>query len=193
MKHPAPFALCVLALAGAAPPAQAQAPKVVADGFLCCNLRVSGNWASDANDPRSGGRVLPAGSKVIGLTYGSAQVDVEIGGSKVSIGNDYSRNLPMEQFAARWIVPKDPTLEMRNWSAKMQQAIKGGRLMRGMERRQVLMAVGWPTMGNTPNTEDPVWTYPASNGYQYKVVFDERWRVKAIDADDATKALVLMP
>lgn len=183
--------LPALACALAAVPAAAQ--KAVADGYLCCNLRVNGGWASDLNDPRSGGRVMPLGSKVVGLTYGTAQVDVEIDGAKVSLGNDYSRNLPMEQFAARWIVARDPTPEMRGWSSKMQQAVKGGRLMRGMERRQVLMAVGWPTLRNTPNIEDPVWSYPAANGYTYKVVFDEHWRVKAIDASEETKALVMMP
>lgn len=195
-RRPAALSLLVplsLAAATLAAPPPAGAQKVVSDGFLCCNLRVSGSWASDANDPRSGGRVLPVGSKVVGLTYGSAQVDVEIEGTKVSIGNDYSRNLPMEQFAARWIVPKDPTADLRRWPAKTQQAIKGGRLMRGMERKQVLMAVGWPTLRNTPNVEDPVWTFPAANGYTYKVIFDENWRVKAIDASEETKALVMMP
>lgn len=184
------FAALVFAAPG---PAAAQTQKLPPDGYLCCNLRVSGTWASDRNDPRSGGRVLPFGSKVIGLGWGSTQVDVEIDGIKISIGNDYSRALPMEQFAARWIVPKDPSAEMRGWSAKMQQAVKGGRLMKGMDRRQVLMAVGWPTVSNTSNIEDPVWTYPASNGYTYKVVYDEHWRVKAIDADEATKAVVMMP
>jgi hypothetical protein len=55
------------------------------------------------------------------------------------------------------------------------------------------MAVGWPTTTNTPNIDDPVWTFPASTGYTYKVIFDERWLVKAVDADEATKAAVLMP
>lgn len=193
MKPLRTFTALTLAVLAAAGPGSAIAQKVAPDGFLCCNLRLNGSWASDRNDPRSGGRVLPAGSKVIGLTYGARQVDVEIGGTKVSIGNDYSRTLTIEEFARRWIVDKDPTLEMRGWSAKTQQAIKGGRLMKGMERKQVLMAVGWPTTSNTPNVEDPVWTFHAANGYLYKVIFDERWRVKAIDADEATKAVVMMP
>ena len=195
MKHPKAIAAASLATLAVALPgiAAAQTPKVVKDGYLCCNLRVSGTWASDRNDPRSGGRVLPAGSKIIGLTYGSQQINVEIDGTKITIGNDYSRTLPMEQFTERWILDKDPTADMRGWPAKLQQAVKGGRLMKGMDRKQVLMAVGWPTASNTPNIEDPVWTFPAANGYTYKVVFDERWRVKAIDADEATKAVVMMP
>lgn len=193
MKHIRSTVATVLAVLASGGPVLVAAQKVPADGYLCCNLRLNGTWASDYNDPRSGGRVLPVGSKVIGLAYGSAQVDVEIDGVKNSIGNDYSRILPMEQFAARWIVPKDPTAEMRKWSAKLQQAVKGGRLMKGMDRQQVLMAVGWPTASNTPNIEDPIWTYPAANGYTYKVVYDERWIVKAIDADEATKRVVMMP
>lgn len=183
----------VLAILATAGPLPGAAQRVPADGYLCCNLRLNGTWASDYNDPRSGGRVLPAGSKVIGLAYGSTRIDVEIDGVKNTIGNDYSRIIPMDQFAARWIVPKDPTVEMKKWSARLQQAIKGARLMKGMDRQQVRMAVGWPTASNTPNIDDPVWTYPAANGYTYKVVFDERWTVKAIDADEATKRVVMMP
>jgi len=193
MNHSCAAVVTTFAAIAFAWPGISAAQKVPADGYLCCNLRVSGTWASDYNDPRSGGRVLPVGSKVIGLAFGSTQVDVEIEGTKISIGNDYSRVFPIEQFAARWIVPKDPAAELRGLSPKMQQAIKGARLMKGMDRKHVLMAVGWPTASNTPNTEDPIWTYPAANGYTYKVVFDERWRVKAIDADEATKRVVMMP
>ena len=166
--------------------AQTVVPK---DGYLCCNLRVNGAWASDANNQRSGGTLMPAGTKVIGMAYGSSQVDVEIAGKKVSIGNDYSRNLTIQAFAERWIVPKDPRAALRDWSPKVQQAVKAGRVMKGMNRKQVLMSVGWPNTGSTPNIDDPVWNYPAG----FKVIFNERWAVKAIDADDYVKSLVVMP
>jgi hypothetical protein len=192
-QRPLTLITTLTAVVAALPGAAAAQTKVVKDGFLCCNLRVNGTWASDRNDPRSGGRIMPTGAKVVGLTYGSRQIDVEIDGTKVSIGNDYSRTLTMEQFAERWILTKDPTIEMKGWPAKIQQAIKGGRLMRGMDRKQVLMAVGWPTTSNTANIDDPVWTFPSSTGHIYKVIFDERWLVKAIDADEATKTAVLMP
>lgn len=180
------LAVAVPSVAGA----QTMVPK---DGFLCCNLRLSGTWASDANSPRSGGRLLKPGTKVIGLAYGSAQVDVEIEGTKISIGNDYSRTIPMDQFAARWIVPKDPTPALNGWSAKVQQAVRAGRVTTGMNRSQVLMSLGWPTATSTPNIDDPVWNYTASNGYTYKVVYDERWLVKAVDTDAETKKHVLLP
>ena len=170
--------------------AQTVVPK---DGYLCCNLRLNGVWASDANAPRSGDRILRPGTKVIGLAYGSAQLDVEVEGTKISIGNDYSRSIPMDQFAARWIVPKDPTAALKTWSAKVQQAVKAGRVTRGMNRQQVLMSLGWPTATSTPNIDDPVWSYTASNGYAYKVVYDENWLVKAVDADAETKKHVLLP
>lgn len=178
-------AIVLAALVGAA----AAAGKVPKDGYLCCNLRSNGSWASDANDPRSGGQMLPAGTKVIGMAYGVYQVDVEIDGRKVALGNDYSRDLTIESFAQRWIVPTDPRKDLSAWSAKTQQAVKAGRVMKGMNRKQVLMSLGYPTSRATPNLDDPIWTY---NG-GYKVIFDEKWIVKAIDADDHTKKLVVMP
>jgi hypothetical protein len=172
-----------------APAFAAGTTAVPKDGFLCCNLRVSGSWASDANNQRSGGMLMPAGTRVIGMAYGSSQVDVEIGGKKVSIGNDYSRDMTIQAFAQRWIVAKDPREALRDWSPRVQQAVKAGRVMKGMNRKQVLMSLGWPTTGSTPNIDDPVWNYPAG----FKVIFNERWAVKAIDADDATKKQVVMP
>lgn len=187
---------CLLAVGstwGAPAAAQEQTLKIPKDGYLCCNLRLNGTWASDANTPQSGVRLLPVGSRVIGLAYGSQQVDVEIDGHKISIGNDYSRTLSIEEFAARWIVPKNPTATANTWSPRVRQAIKATRVAKGMSRKQVLMSLGWPTTSNTPNMDDPVWQYRASNGSDYKVVFNEHWLVKAIDADDATKKFVLLP
>ena len=168
------LACLTLSLAHAGP---AFAQKVPSDGYLCCNLYANGAWASDANTPRTGDRVLSVGTKVIGLGYGSAQVDVEVQGQKVSIGNDYSRSVPMEAFAARWIVPKDPLSAMKNWSPRVQQAIKAGRVTKGMNRKQVLMSLGWPTATSTPNLDDPIWNYTAKNGSRYKVVFNPAWFV----------------
>ncbi len=194
MTRPRLTALALAATLGAltaTPPAFAQ--MVPKDGFLCCNLRLNGTWASDANAARSGDRVLKPGTKVIGLAYGSSQIDVEIEGQKISIGNDYSRSVSMTAFADRWIVPKDPSAALKTWTPRIQQAVKAGRITNGMNRKQVLMSVGWPTTTNTPNLDDPVWTYTASNGYAYKVVFNEAWLVKAINADAATKSAVLLP
>lgn len=171
----------------------AGAQTVPKDGYLCCNLRLNGTWASDANAPRSGDRLLRPGTKVIGLAYGSAQVDVEVDGTKISIGNDYSRGLPMDEFASRWIVPRDPRPALNTWSPRIQQAVRAARVTRGMNRKQVLMSLGWPTASSTPNIDDPVWSYTASNGSTFKVVFNEAWLAKAVDTDADTKKFVLLP
>jgi hypothetical protein len=187
----AALALATAFVTAAAAPTLAQ--MVPKDGYLCCNLRLNGTWASDSNAPRSGDRVLKPGTKVIGLAYGASQIDVEIEGQKLTLGNDYSRSISMTEFADRWIAPKDPTAALKTWTPRIQQAVKAGRIANGMNRKQVLMSLGWPTSTNTPNLDDPVWTYTASNGYAYKVVFNEAWLVKAINADPATKSAVLLP
>ncbi len=193
MKHDLSPLAVLLVTAVSSAPALAQAPKVPSDGYLCCNLHVNGAWASDANAPGKGGRVLAPGTKVVGLAFGTAQVDVEVKGEKISIGNDYSRTVPMEAFAERWIVPKDPQPTIAKLSPRLQQAIKAGRITNGMNRKQVLMSLGWPTATSTPNLEDPVWNYTASNGSRYKVVFNPAWLVKAVDSDAETKKAVLLP
>lgn len=173
--------------------ASAAAQVVPKDGYLCCNLRLNGTWASDANAPRSGDRVLKPGTKIIGLALGASQIDVEVEGRRISIGNDDSRSLSMDEFAQRWIVPKDPTTAMKGWTPRITQAVQAGRVTPGMNRKQVLMSLGWPTARSTPNLADPVWNYTASNGVAFKVVFNPAWLVKAVDTDAATRSAVLLP
>jgi hypothetical protein len=81
---------------------------VLAPGYLCCNLRSDGTWASDSNYRDSGKKVLPFGTRVVPLDFGRNRINVEMDGVKQSIGNDYSRDLTPEQFAARWIVRGNP-------------------------------------------------------------------------------------
>ena len=53
------------------------------DGFLCCNLRTDGSWASDSNYAESGKRVIPVGTPVRVTGYGRNRVHIEVNGGKL--------------------------------------------------------------------------------------------------------------
>jgi hypothetical protein len=171
----------------------AHAQDVAASGYLCCNLRLAGARASDGNAPRAGDRILPAGTKLTGLQAGEWQLDAQLDGRPIVIANDTSRGLSMADFARRWIVAKDPTPELAKWTPRIRRAITTGRLVNGMNRKQVLMSLGWPTTSATPDLQALSWTYPAAGGKSYRVVFNEAWLVKAVEGDGATRAAVLLP
>ncbi len=182
--------LAALALTAAAPLRAQQLPP---EGFLCCNLRSDGSWASDANYQEGGKQVIPAGTPVKPTGFGRYRVNIEVNGSKQSIGNDYSRNLPMEQFAARWIVASDPKVEIAKWPAKVQQAVKSARVMTGMTRQQVFTALGYPIGDENPNLDAPLLRYWLSSFAEIQILFDDKGVVKEIQTDPMTKNVVVMP
>src|ERR1700741_1956083 len=77
-------------------------------GYLCCNMRTDGSWISDINYEESGKTLIPAGTPVKVPGYGHYRVKVEIAGKKQAIGNDYSRDLPLDVFARRYVVADNP-------------------------------------------------------------------------------------
>jgi len=165
----------------------------VPEGYLCCNLRTDGSWISDINYAEAGKRMIAVGTPVKATSYGRYRVYVELDGGKQAIGNDYSRNLSMDAFAQRYIVPADPKAKMASYPEKVREAIKTARLRPGMTREQVVMAVGYPVSSETPNLDAPVWRFWLSSFAEFQVIFDDAGRVKDIATfDPHTRSVVVM-
>jgi len=180
-------ALLCIAIGAAAQTAAAQsAPVVPKEGFLCCNMRTDGDWISDINYEESGKRVIPFGTPVKFLDYGRYRVYVEIQGKRQGLGNDYSRDLSREQFAARYIVTADPRKQAAKASPKIRKAIESARLTKRMTRAQVLMAVGYPVSSENPDLKSHIWRFWLGSFSPFTVAFDEAGRVKAVEADAQT-------
>jgi hypothetical protein len=183
-------ALLAVALTGVG---GARAEAVPASGWLCCNLRVVDNRATDANALRAGERLVAPGTRVSALGVGESQLDLTIDGKPIPLVNEGSRSLSMDEFARRWVVAKDPTQEVTKWAPRIRRAIEKGRIVNGMNRKQVLMALGWPTTAATPDLQALTWTYHGGGGKTYKVVFNDARLVKAVEGDWATRTAVLLP
>lgn len=180
----------LVALTGlASVPASAQPTY---DGFLCCNLRTDGSWASDANYAESGKRIVPVGTPTRVTGYGRFRVQVDFAGSKQAIGNDYSRDLDLGAFAQRWVVQADPNIKIAGYPPKIREAIKSARITRGMTRDQVFMAVGYPISSENPNLDAPILRYWISSFGEYQVTFDNAGRVREVTTDPQTRNLVVM-
>jgi hypothetical protein len=178
----------VLAAAAVAPTlARAQAQP---EGFLCCNMRTSGDWISDSNYNDSGQRIVPVGTPLKVTGYGRYRAYVTIDGKRQALGNDYSRDLSMEAFAKRYVVAEDPRTKIAGYPAKIRDAIQSARVARGMTREQVLMAVGYPISSENPALDAPTWRFWLSSFAEFQVVFDDAGRVKEVVADPTTKRLV---
>lgn len=188
MKNRALIAL--LFVAAAATTASSAFAQSAFDGFLCCNMRTTGDWISDSNYNDSGQRVVPLGTPTKVTGYGRYRVLVTIDGKRQAIGNDYSRDISLENFAKRYVVTEDPRAKLATYPAKQRDAIQAGLVSRGMTRDQVLMSVGYPIASENPRLEAPTWRYWISSFSEFQVAFDDAGRVKDVVADPTVKRLV---
>jgi hypothetical protein len=184
---------CLLSLATLCAAFAAVAQDVPPPGFLCCNMRTDGSWISDINYDENQKKVIAAGTPLKATGYGRYRVLVELdGGVRQAIGNDYSRNLAMDEFAKRYIVAQDPRARIAAFPARIKEAIQQARVMPGMTREQVLMSVGYPVTSENPVLDAPMWRFWLDSWSEFQVLFDAGGVVREITADDKTKNRVLM-
>ncbi len=179
-------ALCVTALS-----VQAE-DRPLPEGFLCCSMRSIDGWISDINYNGTGAQIIPAGTPVKATGYGRYRVHVLIDGKKQDIGNDYSRDIEMGKFAERYIVKEDPKAKMAKYPEKIRAAIKTARVMVGMTREQVVMAVGYPISSENPNLDADMYRYWLTSFGEYDVLFDKSGHAKEITTDAVTRNFVVM-
>ena len=188
MRHlPRAFLAALATLFAAGAPAQ-----VPESGYLCCNMRTDGSWISDINYEESGKTMLPLGTPLKFKDYGRYRVYVEIAGKRQALGNDYSRDLTKEQFAARYIQAMDPRGKLASAPAKIRKAVESARVAKGMTRAQVIMAVGYPVTSETPSLEAKVWKFWLWSFSPFTVFFDDRGRVTKVAGNEETLAKVYL-
>ena len=110
-----------------------------------------------------------------------------------ALGNDYSRDLEMDAFVTRYVVKKDPRLQIATFPAKVREAINSAKLTTGMTREQVTMSVGMPVSSENPKLDANIWRFWREGDAEFQVVFDKAGRVKEIATDPLTRNLIVLP
>jgi len=186
-------AAAALALAGCetmpGQPAGAAAAPSQLSGYTCCNLHYENDWISDAN--WSAMPMIPAGASIRVNDYGRNRVHVEIDGRKMRLGLDYGRQEPLEQWARKLIVQDDPRRKIADWPAPVRDAVRAGKVAIGMSKEQVIVAIGYPPMHQTPSLQSPQWKYWHTGFGSYLVSWDSAGRLKDVIADPQTRFDVL--
>ena len=122
--------------------------------------------------------------------YGHYRVKVKIDGKDQAIGNDYSRDLTMDEFMRRYVVAEDPSGEISTLPKNVQDAIKLGQIRRGMTRQQVFMAVGFPVSSENHDPNAKVLRFWISSFSEFRVVFDDSGTVIDVEGDRDAKSRV---
>jgi SmpA / OmlA family len=174
------------------PIGRAQDLKEGTTGFLCCNMRSDGDWISDSNYAESGKYLIRLGAPVKLLGYGRYRVFVEIEGKRQALGNDYSRDLSMGDFARRYIVAADPRAALAYTSPKVRTAIESARVTPGMTREQVIAALGYPITSENPHLDNKRWRYWRWTLSPFTVHFNDAGTVRRVESDAETLEAVLL-
>ena len=125
-------------------------------GYACCNLRYSGDWVSD----QSSGELpfIPLGTRVLVRSVEGDRAEIEAGEKSYRMGLDYGRKLEKTaEWVDKLVVLQDFSERLAKYPANVRTAIEAGRLLTGMTREQVLMAVGYPSTYDTPKLDATPW------------------------------------
>lgn len=170
--------LAAAAAAHAQRPAPPEGPMTA--GYLCCNVRSYGKTISDINYDEGGMQTLTVGTPARITGYERVFFRLEVDGRPQRFNNDYSRDLGSIAFAQRWVVTEDPKLKIATYEPAVREAILAGRVLPGMTREQVLMAIGWPVTSENPASEKGVWRYWLSASKEFQVLFDAQGKVSKV-------------
>ena len=148
-------------------------------GYTCCNLHYDKEKISDANWTHA--PMIPAGAPIKVLSYGSNEAAVEIDGKPYRIVNEYGKAQSVQDLMGKLVVPKNPRPKIAGWSPNVRAAVEAGKVVNGMTREQVLVAVSYPPTHKTPSLEAPMWQHWQSRAGRFEVYFDANGKVDRLN------------
>ena len=166
-------------------------PGPLTSGYLCCNMRTYGDSISDINYDEQGTSIVAVGTTARITAYDFRFFNVDLAGKPQRIKNDYSRNITLIDFAKRYVVTEDPKQKLAAFPPAVSTAIRAGKVMPGMTREQVLMAIGYPVGSENPSLDAPTWRYWRDSWSEYQVSFDDKGLVKTVVGDPVALSRVL--
>jgi hypothetical protein len=197
----APFALQagivrdVLASVGLAKPSPpptpaAGAPVFPREGFACCNLHNDGSSINDGNYAKY--PLIPAGTPIEVLKYGRHEAAIKINGKQMRLVHDYGRDQEtLDQWVNKIVVNEDPTARIASYPAAIRAAIHDGKVIVGMTRAQVIVAVGYPLTSENSSLDEPIWRMWRSSRGEYDLHFEPNGVLGSITGEDEVTGLIV--
>jgi hypothetical protein len=158
--------------------------------YLCCNIRTESDWLSDGG--YLVGRIIPAGTlvKLTGTRRGVA--NVEIDDRRYRLSNEFgARAEALDNWLQKVLVDKDPSAKIASYPKPVRDAIKSGKIARGMSKEQVIVALGYPPAHANSTLDASDWTYMYNRWGRYIVQFNDAGRVRDVNAIGGWRETVL--
>lgn len=153
--------------------------EVGLSGYTCCNLRydLGKDWISDSNYTNN--PMIPAGFPIkVARDHRRYWARGEIGGIPVRLGQDYGHTAEsFDDWARRLVVAEDPKKRIATWPPDVQRAIQMGKILKGMTREQVIVAINYPLKSLTPDLGSAKWRYWQASEEEFEI----EWRNDRVD------------
>lgn len=147
-------------------------------GYACCNLRYEGDQIKDSNLGQL--PFIAAGTPVRVKTIDDHVAQVDVDGRPMRLVLENRGAETIQQWLARIVVGEEPRTRLAAYPPAVRDAIRAGKLAKGMTREQVIMAVGYPQTSDKLPLDGPHWRYWWS-GFSPYYVYWSRDKVSRID------------
>lgn len=147
-------------------------------GYACCNLHYEGDLIKDSNLGQL--PFVAAGTPIRVRAIDGYVAEVDIDGRPMRLVLENRGTETIQQWLARIVVAEDPRTKLAVFPPAVREAIKAGKLVKGMTREQVIMAVGYPQTSDKLPLDGPHWRYWWS-GFSPYYVYWSRDKVSRID------------
>lgn len=134
------------------------------------------NWTG----PFAGHSVIEPNTRVVVSRWRSGfRLDCVDKGLTVLFEYDPSR---MNMSAAEYVkqITSETPVSYNNLSSVDQKGIKNGQAYRGMSKKGVMVALGYPAAHRTPSPESDTWTYWTNRFNTIAVRFDDSGKVREV-------------
>jgi len=159
-------------------PVRAVPATYIQSGYACCNLRYDGDQIKDSNLGQL--PFIAAGTPVRVKTIEDHVAQVDVDGRPMRLVLENRGAETIQQWLARIVVGEDPRTRLAAYPPAVRDAIRVGKLAKGMTREQVIMAVGYPQTSDKLPLDGPHWRYWWS-GFSPYYVYWSRDKVSRID------------
>lgn len=172
------------------PPAADPAHGLPRQGFACCNLHYSKDWIDDGNYAEL--PMISAGTPIEVDSYGKNRAYVKIDGKPMRLGHDYGRDQEsLEVWVNKVVVAADPRPKMARWPKSIRDAVYEGKILMGMNREQVIAAVGYPLTNENVSLDQPIWRMWRSSRGEYQINFKADGTVRSVTGDESVTSQML--
>ncbi|WP_153147002.1 hypothetical protein [Dechloromonas sp. H13] len=141
---------------GEAPAPRARAASLQV-GYACCNLHYDGDLVSDSNYGQL--PFVAAGTPLRVTKIDGYVAHVDVDGRSLRLLLEHRDQETMQEWLGRIVVADDPRPKIAAFPPPVRDAVKAGRLLKGMTREQVIIAVGYPQTSDKFRLDGPSWRY----------------------------------